>query len=185
MNLPRRTRIALGAAVVIGVALYLVIFEVGLSAGRVHQGVKVHDIDVGGLSRAETQEHLETLGKEMLEEPIVFVAEGIDCRFLRREVGWGPQPFDTAELAMRVGRSDVPFGALVDRLRAWFGGVTVEWADEPDAGKVGAVAEDCEESAGSLGADITIDREALEEAIVEAVLQYPPQQIHQIPVAEG
>jgi hypothetical protein len=185
VNLPRKARIILGAAVVVGVVLYLVIFEVGLSAGKVHTGVKVHDVDVGGLTRAEAQEHLEDAGQEMLDEPIVFVAEGMDCRFLRREVGWGPQPFDTAELAMRVGRSDVPFGALVDRLRAWVGGVTVEWADEPDAEKVSAIAEDCEESADSLGVGITIDREALEEAIVEAVLQYPPQQIHQIPVLEG
>jgi hypothetical protein len=158
---------------------------VGISAGKVHFGVQVHDIEVGGLTRAEAQERLDTYGDRMLEEPIVFVAEGVDCRFLRREVGWGPQPFDTADLAMKVGRSDVPFGALADRLRAWFGGVTVEWADEPDRDKVARIADDCEQSAESLGLAITIDTVALEEAIVDAVLQYPPEQIHQIPLEQG
>jgi hypothetical protein len=185
VNLPKRARIVLAAAVVVGVALYLVIFEVGLSAGKVHHGVQVNGIDVAGLTHQEAEDKLARLGKEMKREPLVFVSEGIDCRFKRKEVGWGPQPFDTAELAMRVGRSDVPFGAAYDRLRAWFGGITVEWADEPNPIYVSRIIDRCEFSVDSLGIGITIDRDAFEEAIVDAVLQYPPQQIHQIPLAEG
>ncbi|MGH2753179.1 MAG: hypothetical protein ACRDLB_01990 [Actinomycetota bacterium] len=185
MNLPRSTRLVLGAGVLLSVLLYLVILEVGLSAGKVHAGVNVQDIAVGGLTRGEAEERLDARGKEMLKEPIVFVAEGVDCRFLRREVGWGPQPFDTAERAMQVGRDGAPFRALADRLRSWIGGVTVDWADRPDPEKVATIVESCRESAASLGLDIVVDGEAMTRAINEAVLQWPPQQIHQIPIEQG
>ena len=170
---------------VLGILTFLVIFEVGLSAGKVHSGVDVHGIDVGGLSRSEAAERLREYSRQMEKEPVVFVAEGIDCRFTRAETGWGPQPFDTADLAMEVGRSDAPFGALVDRLRAWFGGVTVEWDDQPNQQLVEGLVAECEESAASLGIEVEIDAAALETAIVDAVLEYPPEQIHQIPTHSG
>ena len=177
----------IGAVALLGVLAYLVVFEVGLSAGRIHSGVTVNGIDVGGLTHQEAEDLLKARGKDMREEPLVFVAEGVDCRFRRNkdEVGWGPQPFDTAEEAMRVGRADAPFGALWDRLRAWFGGVTVDWADAPDQAKVEQIVDDCMEKADQLGLTVVIDPDAFEQAIVDAVLEWPPEQIHQIPIGTG
>ena len=185
MNLPKGTRIVLGAAVLLAVVIYLVVFEVGLSAGRIHSGVMVRDIDVGGLTRAEAEERLLTRGKEMKKEPIVFTTEGVNCVATRNKLGWGPQPADTAERAMRVGRDDIPFGALVDRFRSWFGGVTVDWDDAPDASRVDAFVTDCQERADDLGLNVVMDPKAFEEAVERAVYQWPPQQIHEIPLEQG
>ena len=185
MNLPRGTRIVLGAAVLLAVLVYLVIFEMGLSAGRVHSGVMVRDVDVGGLTRAEAEDRLNIRGREMLKEPIVFTTEGVNCVTTRKKLGWGPQPADTAERAMRVGRDDVPFGALVDRFRAWFGGVTVDWDDTPDPSRVEAFVSDCQEQSDDLGLNVVMSRELFEEAVERAVYQWPPQQIQEIPLEQG
>jgi hypothetical protein len=145
-----------GVFILIG---YLVLIDLGINAGRVHRGVRVDGIEIGGLTLAEAVALLEDAGEDLKEQEIIPTAEGFDCRFTPREVGWGPQPFDTVQMAMRVGRADAPFGALADRVRAYLGGIEIDWAGKPNRRKVGRLLNRCEQQAAALGA--VIDRRAL------------------------
>ena len=160
---------------------YLVLIDLGVNAGRVHSGVRVDGIDVGGLTLREAVELLEDAGEDLKGQEIIPTAEGFDCRFTPEEVGWGPQPFDTVRVAMRVGRDDAPFGALADRVRAYLGGVKIEWAGTPSRSKVASLLDKCEQQAVALGA--VIDRRALRAEIGRA-LKSTTRRTFEIPLVE-
>jgi hypothetical protein len=153
-----------GVLVLIG---YLVLIDLGVNAGRVHSGVRVDGVDVGGLTLTEAAALLNDVGEELKQEEIIPTAEGFDCRFTPEEVGWGPQPFDTVRRAMRVGRDDAPFGALADRARAYFDGIEIDWAGNPNKLKVKQLLNRCEDQAAALG--VVIDRRALRFEIGQAI----------------
>jgi hypothetical protein len=113
--------------VVVGIFAYLVIVDLGVNAGRVHYGVRVNGIDVGGLSEADARSKLAARSEGMMLEPVVFVGEGLSFYALPRDLAWAYRPLETASTAMEVGRSGGPLTALVDRFRAWSAGVDVEW----------------------------------------------------------
>jgi hypothetical protein len=167
-----------GVLVLIG---YLVLIDLGVNAGRVHSGVRVDGIDVGGLTVAEAVALLEDAGQDLKGQEVVPTAEGFDCRFTPREVGWGPQPFDTVQIAMRVGRDDAPFGALADRVRAYLGGIEVDWAGKPSRRKVARILDRCEQQAAALGA--VIDRRALR-AEIKRALASTTRRTFEIPLME-
>lgn len=171
MRLSAPTKALLAVVLLVGTIAYLVLVELAVNAGRIHRGVDVHGVDVGGLNHAEAQELLGERGDEMKDSPIVFTSEGFDCRFTPEDVGWGPQAFDTAAAAMDVGRTGGVFEALGDRLRAWTEGVTVDWAGATDPAQVGRELNRCERAAEGLG--VEIDRPRLRYKIKRAVVAWP------------
>ena len=106
---------------VAAVVLLAGIAEAVASAGRVHPGVTVAGVKVGGLSEAGARLRIEReLNSRMKASPVVFtlgeqVVEGhrSHCRSVRGLRA----PLPTQ--AMAVGRSGGLFVALGDRLRAW------------------------------------------------------------------
>jgi hypothetical protein len=160
-------KVFLGLAGVLILIGYVVLIDLGVNAGRVHRGVRVDGIEIGGLTLGEAAKLLEDAGEDLEGQEIIPTAEGFDCRFTPREVGWGPQPFDTAQMAMRVGRDDAPFGALADRVRAYLGGIEIDWAGKPKRRKVGLLIDTCEQQAADLG--VVIDRYALRVEIRRAL----------------
>jgi hypothetical protein len=181
VNVSRTAKGVFALAIMLVLTGYLVLIDLGLSAGRVHQGVRVDGVDLGGLTLAEAVALLEDAGEELKQEEIVPTAEGFDCRFTPEEVGWGPQPFDTVEKAMRVGREDAPFGALADRVRAYVEGVEVDWAGKPDQQGVARLLNRCEERAGALG--VLIDRRELRYKVRQAITS-TGRRTFQIPLLE-
>lgn len=175
-----RAKFIIVSAALLAVLAYLVIVDLGVSAGRIHRGVAVRGIDVGGLTVVEAARKLSPIGADLAERPIVFTAPGVDCRFTPRELGWGPQAFDTAENALRVGRDHAPFGALWDRLRAWVSGVEVGWSDSPDPARVGRFLNGCEERVESVGA--SLDRGQMRFQIRRAIGYWPYEQIYELPL---
>lgn len=171
MRLTTPTKTVLTLVVVVGLAAYALLVEFAVNAGRIHHGVDVHGLDVGGLNHAEAQEVLERRGEEMKTSPMIFTTEGFDCRFTPEDVGWGPQAFDTAAAAMEVGREGGPVTALRDRLRAWTGGVTVDWAGSTQPARVGREVVRCERLAQGMG--LEIDRPRLRFLIKRAVVSWP------------
>lgn len=171
MRLSAPTKALLAVVLVVGAIAYLLLVEFAVNAGRIHRGVDVHGLDVGGLNHAEAQELLEERGDEMKDFPIIFTTEGFDCRFTPEDVGWGPQAFDTAAAAMEVGRAGGILKALRDRLRAWTEGVTVDWAGATDPARVGRELNRCERAAEGLG--VEIDRPRLRYKIKRAVVAWP------------
>ena len=167
----RVAKVVVTLGVTVAVVVYLVIVDLGVNAGRIHYGVSVEGVDVGGLSAPEAVERLREHGLRLKTTAITFSAPGADCSFVPAELGWGPQPADTTKLALDVGRAGVPFGALADRVRAWLGGVKVSWAGAPDHDEVDEFLDECEQSAAGQGFEI--DRAQLRYRVKRAIVTWP------------
>lgn len=176
-----RGRVALVVLGLVAVFAYLVVVDLGMHAGRVHRGVNVAGFDVGGLTEIEAFDALRERQQLLGETPVVFIANGFDCRALPAvpegeddedvpDLGWSPQPFNTARDAMEVGRGGL-FEGLRERFDAWFGGVRIGWAGTVDPAKVDDFLDYCEENAEVV--DVTIDRPKLRYRIRRAIVTYP------------
>lgn len=156
---------------VAGVFAYALLLEFAINAGRVHRGVTVEGYDVGGLNYAEAVESLSRRGRKLKVTPMIFTTEGFDCRFTPADIGWGPQPSDTADAAMEVGRTGGVVDALRERIRAWTDGVAIDWGGSPDAAKVERELDRCDEHAAALA--LEIDRAKLRQAIENGIVTWP------------
>lgn len=174
----RRVALVLGG--VVGAVALLILVDLGISAGRIHHGVFVDQIDVGGMTEVEAARRLRVRARDYRREPLVLITEGLTYPISPARVGWEPRPAETARRAMRVGRTDLPVGALADRLEAWIGEVVVGWAGEIDPVRLGRVVDDVERRVAALGK--SIDREELARRIELAVALLPRGPV-EIPIA--
>lgn len=163
-------RIVLVAAGLTTLLVYLVVVDLGMHAGRVHRGVTVAGFDIGGLTELEAFEALRERQELLEETPLVFIANGFDCRTLPSDLGWDPKPFNTAQDAMEVGRGGV-FEGIRERVSAWFGGVKVGWAGTVDPAEVDEFLDYCERNARVVNAEV--DRAKLRFRIRRAIVTYP------------
>ena len=182
MRLPRPAKVLLAFSLAVGVLVYVVLVDLGINAGRIHYGVTVDGFEVGGLTEIEAIRALATRGGELRDTPVVITTEGLNCNFVPGQLGWGPQPSDTAGLARGVGRDGGPFEAVGQRLRAWFEGVEVEWAGKPRRKKMNALLDECERQAEGLG--LLINRWKLRKRVRQAIVTWPRRPFD-IPVMEG
>jgi hypothetical protein len=167
----RTAKTALGVSAAVGVLAFLIVVDLGINAGRIHYGVSINEMDVGGLTEAEAAELLEARVGLIQFEPVVFTTEFLEFSFVPADVGWRPRVLETTRAAMRLGRDDVPFGALVDRARAWLSGVEIGWTGSPRAFQVGEMIDEWESEAE--GVDLTIDRGRLRARIRRAIVTWP------------
>lgn len=137
MDLSIRTKIVLAVSALALIFVYLIVVDIGISAGRVHYGVRVDSIDVGGMTYPEAIDALGERADQLSTVPLVLYRGPIKLRLYPYEVGYHPRPATTALAAMRVGRDHAPFGAIGDRLHAWFGGVKVRWQPGANTRKLG------------------------------------------------
>lgn len=182
MQLPRVAKLLAVVVLAVGLVGYLVLLDLGVNAGRVHYGVSISGLDIGGRTFAEAEQLLEQHGEDLKTTPIVFGAEGFDCRFIPEKIGWGPQPHDTAETAMAVGRPIVSLDSLAERLDAWLGGVKVKWASHPDPSRVDRLLDECEAHAKSLGGQL--DRGRLRLHIRKAIVMWPRPLVFRLPIIQ-
>ena len=173
-----RALVAFVAAV--GVAAYLIVVELGISAGRIHHGVRVGDVDVGGLTESEAVDRLREVGAKMRSEPVVFSAEGLIFAFIPREFGWLPLERVAARRASDVGRAGGLHVAAADRVRAWMSGVTIRWPDRLNNRRVGTRLRALERQAEALGYDL--DRPEMRRRIKRAIWSWPREPFYDIPV---
>lgn len=164
----------------VGLVAWVLLLDFGMNAGRIHYGVNVQGVDVGGLTFEEATDVLEDEAAKLRFGPVLLSAEGIDCRFTPAGLGWEPRTRKTIIRARDVGFSGGPLTALGDRLRAWFSGVSVEWARTIDRDKVRALVDDCHEQAEALG--VELDRARLRGLISRAITTWPRTEVFEIPV---
>lgn len=182
MNLSARAKVLLAIATLVGISAYLVVLDMGLNAGRIHHGVDVRGIDVGGLTRDEAAAVLEEEGERLAVSPVILTREGMSCNFEPVELGWDPRPNDTAVAAYRVGRGVDWLAALGSRVKAWVAGATVDWNDRLDSAKVSELIDYCEEQGEGLGYEVR--RYKLRIRIREAIKTWPRGPVN-IPIARS
>ncbi|MGH2695032.1 MAG: hypothetical protein ACRDJJ_09510 [Actinomycetota bacterium] len=171
MNLSRPARILIVSLVVVGVLGYAAVVEFGLSAGRVHDGVTVDGLDLGGMTLEDASNALERRGELLRTEPILFSAEGMTRCLIPYELGWGPQSFATAEAAMDVGRKGGAVSALGDRMKAWVWGIDVDWVGRPSWHSVTDLLDEWERQAEAAGFELR--RFLLRKRVRRAIVTWP------------
>lgn len=123
----RRRKLPLVIAVVmLGVMILTVLVEVAVSVGRVHPGVTVGGIAVGGMTPAQASVALEKALPSLVDKPVTVVFEDKDWSIDASDVGLSFDIDGHVKSAMAVGRSGGVAGIVTDRLSAWFTGVDVE-----------------------------------------------------------
>ena len=88
-------RVAFAALALAGLAAYAVIVDLGVNAGRIHHGVSVDGVDVGGLSEVEAVQVLAARADELRAGPgVEFALEGrtFSYRVRAADVGCAPSP---------------------------------------------------------------------------------------------
>lgn len=171
MTLSGRAKVLLALATLVGIAAYLVVVDLGIFAGRIHHGVHVRYLNVGGLTKDEATEVLEEEAERLATTPVILTQQGMSCSFEPTELGWDPRPPETATAAYRVGRGADWLVALGNRIKAWAGGATIDWNDRFDRSAVSDLLDRCEEQADGLGYDLR--RFKLRARIREAIKTWP------------
>ncbi len=106
--------------VVAGVLVLAIVADAIASTGRVHPGVSVAGVDVGGLSKSAARLRIQNeLSARMKASPVVFAAGEQSWKADSASVGASVDASSLASDAMEVGRSGGLFVAAGDRVRAW------------------------------------------------------------------
>jgi hypothetical protein len=161
--------------------VFLIVVDFGISAGRIHEGVQINRLDVGGLTREEALELLDARAEELEDSPVVFRLEGHSdvFEFTPSELDWQARVPRTIDEAMSVGRT-AGLGAVVDRARAWLSDVRVLWRGTVDQDAVSALIDEWETRGDELG--VQIDRWRLRWKIKRAIVLMPRKELV-IPIA--
>lgn len=111
--------------VIMPVAIVLVLgalvgLDVLLSAGRVHPGVRVGSIAVGGMTKAQAAQAVEHGMEPLLSEPVTLVVGDYSWSIEAETVGAAVESTRAADAAYAIGRGDDFGGVVGDRLKAWF-----------------------------------------------------------------
>ena len=179
MTLSARAKVGLAIVTLIGLLVYIVIVDYGINAGRIHHGVTVRGIDVGGLTKEEAFEVLTDYSVQLETEPVLVTREGVDCHFAPTELGWDAHPIETAIAAYRIVRGKSLIAALGARARAWSTGVTVDWLDDLNPVAFARLLDRCERISNALGYEVR--RYRLRQKIREAIVTWPRRPVN-IPI---
>jgi hypothetical protein len=172
VTLSARAKFFIALGTILGIGVYLVVLDFGINAGRIHHGVYVRDIDVGGLTQQEAFGILNEEGQRLEAEPVILTREGTDCRFSPvDDLGWDPRAFDTAVSAYKVGRGVDWFKALLTRVKAWVAGATIDWTDTADPALVSEFLDWCEERVESVGYELR--RFKLRRGLLDMIKTWP------------
>ncbi len=129
----------IAALVLVAVLAVGGVAEAIASAGRVHPGVVVAGIEVGGLSQAAARLRIEReLSKRMASTPIVFTLGERSWKASAEGVGASVDSSALASAAWDVGRSGGLGASLGNRAQAWLGNVEIPAQARVDETKTAA-----------------------------------------------
>ncbi|MGI8407042.1 MAG: hypothetical protein ACR2L3_00820 [Actinomycetota bacterium] len=171
MKRSRKNTVIVGLLATVGLLVWAVIVDLGVHAGRIHQGVWAGGVDVGGMTEVDAFRALTDRGEILLAHAKIFTAENVQCDFYPEELGWGPQVSSTVDEAYSIGRVGGPVSALWARANAWVKGHQVKWAGQADPRKVGRFVANCVMEAEGVG--VTINRARLRFRVRVAMTTYP------------
>jgi hypothetical protein len=174
-----------GLLVATGVVIlvaYVAVVELGINAGRIHFGVTVRGMDVGGLTVEEAVQRLEGRAALLDSKPIVFGSEGLGrVSVFPSDLRWMGSLEKTAEEAAAIGRDGGLFTAVSDRVVAYLDGIDVSWEGGPRPRKVSKLINSIEKMAAEEG--LELDRAHLRGKIKRLLQRWPRARWYRIPVS--
>ncbi|KAF0207567.1 MAG: VanW family [Actinobacteria bacterium] len=151
-----RAAIIIGAVVVL-LLLVVVGVEVGFSTGRVHPGVSVAGVAVGGMTQQEAAIAIESGIAPLLAEPVAVTASGQEWQVTAAQVGASVDASALASQAYSIGRGDDVLAALGARAGAWFGRERLALAVGADESLMSAFLLDATQAVGTPPVDASVD----------------------------
>ena len=162
-----RSRVPVYSALAIA-ALVLVLAgaEAFATAGRVHPGVSVAGVEIGGMIPEKAEISLAASLAKLSAEPVV-VSYGEDTWSVTgEEIGLTYDNASTVADAMAVGREGGPFAALGGRLISWVSGVKVDPRPQIDQEKTDAVLDTIAAGTDVAPVDASVRIDGTEAAVV-------------------
>lgn len=146
------------AAVVVAAALVLAVaVDAAASAGRIHPGVRVDGVAVGGKTVDEAAAAISRGATQVLGRTVVLKAGGEEWSITAQEVGGSVDATGLAQAAYWIGRSSNPVQAVKERLAAWFGAERLPLRVKLDDNAVSALFDAIDESVGKPPKDATVE----------------------------
>ena len=177
---PVMKSLLVATGVVILVA-YAAVVELGINAGRIHFGVAVGGMDVGGLTVEEAVQRLQGRAALLDSKPIVFGSQGLGrVSVFPSDLSWMGNAEKTAEEAASVGRDGGLLTAVSDRVGAYLDGVDVRWEGGPQPAKVSRLINRIEKRAVEEG--LELDEARLRGKIKRLLQRWPRARWYRIPV---
>lgn len=112
-------------ATIIAICGLLVGLDAALSAGRIHPGVRVGSVAVGGMTREQAITAIERGLKPLLSEPATVTVGERSWSVDADALGVTAESTQAAEAAYQIGRGQGLASIVADRMKAWFGSITV------------------------------------------------------------
>ncbi len=163
----RKRRWLIAAGVVLGVLALLVAIEIGLSAGRVHPGVTVSGVPVGGMTPKAASLTLQMELPKVAAKAPVRVTFGERSREVTSgELGITFDADKHVAEAMKVGRSGGPFPALGSRIRCWVKGVDVAGQAVANPDRLTVILDEIAQNTDVPAVDATVKMEGVEPVVV-------------------
>ncbi len=162
-ELPVWQRWAVGIpSAIIALLVVALVVEAAASVGRIHPGVAVGGVGLGGLTRERAEERLaEELGPR-LDEPVVLRLDEQQWSVEATQVAASLLTTTAVDAAFEVGRSGGFWVAAGERLSAWFAEVNLPAAVAGDADLVSAVVDEVGTSVDRAPKDASVVIEGTE-----------------------
>jgi vancomycin resistance protein YoaR len=164
------SRPVLAIIIVLALAGTLVGVDTVTSAGRIHHGVRVGDVDLSGLTSAAAALRLQAAAGLIKALPIEVAAGDASTSLSRAEAGLELEVGATVAAAMAVGRHGLVDGK---RVVAWMRGVQVSWSARVNDARLSPVLEDLNQRAGHPAREPTLRVRAGAKPTVELVAGSP------------
>jgi len=118
---PGRRRALIIAGAVLGVLLLAVAVDAIASAGKIHPGVHVGTVAVGGMDRVQALAAVRSAGAKLLADPVNLMVDGETWSVEATAVGASADTTAAVDTAYVVGRDSDVLKAVGQRASAWFG----------------------------------------------------------------
>lgn len=170
-ELPKWQATAIGVPLVIlACALLVAGIDVAASAGRIHPGVEVSGVNVGGIGRQEAVMAIETELAKHVAAPVSVRFEDASWTVTAAQLGAAVDAERAVQAAFSVGRRGGASAVLADRFRAWFGGVDIDAPVSSDTSLTAVVVDSIARSVDKPPVDAGVAIEGTSARLVPSAL---------------
>lgn len=159
---------ALAAAAVAAVLVLGVAADAVASAGRIHPGVRVDGVPVGGMTIEEATGAIARGASDVLGREVVLEAGDEQWKITAQEVGGSVDATALAEAAYRIGRSANVVQSFKERLYAWFGAERIPLRVRLDDAALDGLLDAMDASVGNPATDASVEILGTEVRLVSA-----------------